>query len=200
MTVEAIAAQVEGLVREVEAGTSAEVIVVVAGSSGSYGQPLGWLAAGVSLVATGFFCWSPWVFDDRWIPLDVVAVTGLVVAAVAVNAQARAFLAGSSARRRAVALAADAAFWQEAAHATRGRTGVLVYVSVLEGMVLVRADTAIQVAVPADRWNAAVGAVSSGSITQFGPNMRALGALLAASLPRAADDVNESPDAARVRR
>ncbi len=194
-----LAANVEALVKEVEAGTSAEIIVVVVGKSAGYGEVIAWAALAAALGATAFFCWSPWLYNDAWIPVNVALTAGLVAAVLWTSGRLRARLARGGVRE--VNRAADAAFWEEAVHATHGRTGVLVYVSVLERIVAIRADSAIAANVPADAWIPVVRAFSEGGIDneRFAGAFRAMGAVLAKHLPRAADDVNESPDAPRIR-
>lgn len=196
-----LAERVEALVKEVESGTSAELIVVVAGRSSSYRWVAAWVTVVFGLAAAAFFCWSPWVFDDRWIPIDVLVVGGAAGALVGTNERLRVWLAGRSEPGAAVRLAADAAFWQEAVHATRGRTGVLIYVSVLERIVTVRADSGITATVPGADWLPAVAAVEAAGVAPepFAAAFRALGKALCTHLPRAHDDENESPDAPRVR-
>lgn len=196
----AVAGAIEPLVREVEAATSAEIVVVVAGSSSRYTHVTGWAAAVAAWAATAFLCWSPWSFTDLWIPLDVAAVAAATAGLVATAPNTRLRLAGGAARERAVAHAAEAAFTEEAVYATRDRTGVLVYVSVLERTVLLRADSAIQARVPAGAWNEVAARLRTlESVDGFTAGFRAMGALLATHLPRSADDVNESADAPRVR-
>ncbi|MSP55917.1 MAG: hypothetical protein EXR69_09990 [Myxococcales bacterium] len=196
-----LADRVEALVKEVESGTSAELIVVVAGRSSTYRWVTAWVAVGFGLAAAAFFCWSPWVFDDRWIPIDVLVVAAAAAVLVATNERLRVWLAGGTEPAAAVRLAADAAFWQEAVHATRGRTGVLVYVSVLERRVILHADSGIVAAVPGAEWVPAVAAVEGAGVAPepFAVAFRALGRVLSAHLPREHDDVNESPDEPRVR-
>lgn len=197
-----LAPRVEALVREVEAGTSAELVVVIAGSSSTYRGVIGWALGVPAVVATAFFCWSPWVFDDTWIPVDVLVASVAVAGLVGTSFRARRSLTSRREQDRCVGLAADAAFWQEAVHATRARTGILVYVSLLERRVEVRADLAVSAAVPAAAWNAAVQRIQAQYSTPdaFASAFGALGAVLAEHLPRAHDDENESPDAPRVRR
>ena len=116
-----LAERVEALVKEAEAGTSAELVVVIAGSSARYAGVIGWALGAAALGATAFFCWSPWVFDDGWLPIDVLGVSVAVAGLVGTSFRARRVLTPARERARCVALAADAAFWQEAVHATKAR-------------------------------------------------------------------------------
>jgi putative membrane protein len=199
-TLHTIAGAVEPLVLEVEQRTSAEVVVVVSGSSSTYAHVTGWTVAAVALAATAFLCWSPWVFNDFWLPVDVATVSAVVAGLMATAPRTRLMLAGGAERERCVALAAQAAFSEEAVYATRARTGVLVYVSVLERTVLLRADTGVQRHVPAAQWNAiAAGFRDLSTNEAFATHFKELGALLAEHLPRGEDDIDESPNAPRVR-
>lgn len=199
-TLHTVAGAIESLVHEVEDRTSAEVVVVVSGSSSTYAHVTGWAVAAVAIASLAFLCWSPWLFDDFWLPVDVATVSAVVAGLLATAPRMRLRLAGGAERERCVTMAAQAAFSEEAVYATRERTGVLIYVSILERTVLLRADTAIQTRVPAAQWNALAANFRELSTNEdFAQNFRALGALLAEHLPRHEDDVNESPNAPRVR-
>ena len=179
-------------------------MVVIAGKSSEYTGPTGWAAAAAALTATAFVCWSPWAFNDLMIPVDAALFTAAVAAMVGTGTATRAWLARPARREAAVSLKADAAFWQEAVHATRARTGILVYVSVLERIVAVRADVAIRREVPAGKWTAATAALqaslrSANEPESFASALREMGKVLGEHLPRTDDDENESADAPRVR-
>jgi putative membrane protein len=108
------------------------------------------------------------------------------------------WLTPASIRRRAVITAARATFVERGLHHTRGRTGVLVYCALTEGMAAIVVDTAVVAAVPAATLSARERAIDA-AIRQGGiataDAIAALAPVLAAALPRAADDLNELPDA-----
>ena len=101
--------------------------------------------------------------------------------------------------------AAHAAFHEEAVHGTRGRTGVLVYVSALEDAVVVLPDGGVEAHVPgaelaAIRWGEGADRAAPGSLEAFLAGLEALGAVLAAHVPPLeGDNPDEIPNAPRVR-
>jgi putative membrane protein len=82
---------------------------------------------------------------------------------------------------------------------TRGRTGILLFVSVAERYVEILADRGIDEKVPPGTWKEIVAAftpqVREGKIADgFVGALTACGALLISHFPRAAEDRNELPD------
>jgi putative membrane protein len=97
-------------------------------------------------------------------------------------------------RRRAVLL-----FRTAAEARTRGRTGVLLYLSLDEHRAEIVADSAISDKVAAEVWGEAMVAlidhVRAGRPGEgLAEAVRQVGVILAAHFPRDADDVNELPD------
>lgn len=193
---------IERAVTAAEARTDAEIIVVAASRSGSYRDLALVVAALVSLIALGFLLFSPLEFSPYFIPLDLLIV---MVLATWIADRSPAFLrlVASRARKdRQVQEAAAAAFHQEAVHGTRGRTGVLVYVSAFEDRVEVIPDAGIAARVPqgeinAVRWGG--DGRSPGDVSQFVAGLQALGAVLAARIPALHDNPDEVANAPRIR-
>lgn len=185
-------------VRAIEAQSRAEVVVAIRARSGSYvatdlafGVAVGWLTLAVLL-------FSPWEFAWEWILLDPLLFGALAGLGSSRLALLRRALTPASVRRRRVAEAAKAAFWDKGVGGTSGRTGMLCYVSVLEREVEILADAGITAHVDGEAWAAAVATVRR-AIAEGGDGRalaEALGALAAplARLGRDADDVNELPD------
>ena len=102
-----------------------------------------------------------------------------------------------AARRRAVTASANGAFVERRVHATRGRTGVLVYCALGERMAAVVVDTAVAAAVTPSRltsWRDQIeGAMSRGGVPTADA-IAAMAPVFAAVLPRLHDDVNELAD------
>jgi putative membrane protein len=102
-------------------------------------------------------------------------------------------------RRQAVRLAAQATFYEKGIRHTRGRTGMLLYVSLVERMAEVVLDTAVREAVEdlGEDWTRRIDAIDD-ALRQGGvataEALAELGPLLHAALPRAEDDENELPD------
>jgi len=185
-------------VRAVEARSGAEVVVAVRERSGSYLHAdliAGIVAANLVLFYQLF---SPWEFS---LPLIQVAPTGiglLVGLVTSITPWARRALTPRRTREAMVRTAARATFVEKGVTATRARTGILVYVAVLERTAEVVADVGVTKAMPAEAWRAATArveeAAGAGDGLAFAAAVAALGDGLAAALPRAADDVNELAD------
>lgn len=186
-------------VSAIEARSSAEVVVLVRPQSGSYRDAD--LIAGIAfgLLVLWFQLFSPWEFS--LLSILVAPVAGGAVAALLVSRApaARRALTRPATRRQAVLTAARAAFVEHGVDGTSGRTGLLVYVSLLERIVEVVADRGVVQAVPADEWESGVDAVRA-AVAKGQPgrvlagHLVTVGDLLAASLPRAEGDVDELVD------
>lgn len=188
-------------VRDAESGTAAELIVVIASRSGSYLDVA--LAAGFGLA-----------LFSLWVALFVRAVFSPLAIAVEVPVVAvlGAWLAHRTPRlilamtppgrvRRQVERAAADHFLREAVHGTRGRTGLLVYVSLLEESVALIADLGLEGRIPSAIWSTIVWNEKDASHPRTQADvvrgLAAIGAILKARIPADATDVNESPDAPR---
>lgn len=174
----------------VEAATGAEVVVVRARRSDTWWELRLGLGAAIGWVTVAIMCWSPITFHDLMIPVYAGAI-GLVGVAVG-GTRLVVRQAPERVRRARVELAARAAFVEEGVHTTPERTGLLVYVSDLEGLGMVVADEGVLARLPT------IGAFTVTTDTLVADLAR-LGPLLADALPRRPDDVNHLPDAPRVR-
>src|SRR5262249_47824779 len=90
-------------------------------------------------------------------------------------------------------------FFDKGIRRTKNRTGVLVYVSLVEREVVVLADDGVMRAVSAAEWDKATGAIAAvvrenKDALMLAKQIATLGNVLARRLPLAADDVNELPD------
>lgn len=186
--------------RRHEARTSAEICVVLAPRSGSYRDLslLVGLASAWSLLA--FLVLSPLSFS----PLAALVELPVATAAVTWLTHRSPWLLRRLSRvgRRAsqVDRAAAAAFHEEGVHLTRERTGLLVYVSLLEGRVAVLPDAAIEGCIPAARWRDIRWGDGPGLDQQaLLAGLDEVGDILAAALPATGDNPNEVPDAPRLR-
>lgn len=199
----AFAERVTAAVRAVEARTAAELVVVAAPRSGSYRDLAllgGLIAAGLALLIV---LWSPLEFPPLWIPLEIGAVTLLVIGALRDRAAPIRALTTSARRARQVQEAASLAFLGEAVHATRDRTGLLVYLSEAERRVALVPDLGLQAAVAPGRWNAVRWGPGPDpsevkDLEGFLAGLAAVGEILASALPPKNDDPQELPDAPRV--
>lgn len=190
-------AAVEKAVGEIESLTDAEVVVVAAPRSGSY-RDLAWIGGFTAATALlAFLCWSPWVFDPLLFPVDVAVVGLLCTWALDRWPRTCARVARPERRRRQVKEAAEAAFVQEAVHATAGRTGLLVYVSALEGAVELLPDQGLLGRIPGAEWNAL--RLRADTVDGLVEGLHRVGVLLAKHFPPTGENPDEITNAPRVR-
>jgi|WetSurMetagenome_2_1015567.scaffolds.fasta_scaffold277484_2 putative membrane protein len=148
---------------------------------------------------------------DLWIPFDALEVTMLVLAGMAAGWALSTFLppvkrlfAGRRLIERRVAQRAAEAFVSEEVFATRDRTGILLFISILERRVLVLGDNGISAHVGKADWEAVVRLVTDG-IRNDRPaegliaGLERCGALLQQhGVARKGDDTNELSDRLRT--
>lgn len=186
-------------VAAVEAVCSAELVVAVRARSGSYLHAD--LAAGLvaAFVAIGVLLYSPWPFGLIWFLLDPL-LAGLAVGLLATRLPAvrRAFTPRAE-RRARVEAAARSVFVEKRVHATTGRTGVLLYISLLERDAALVVDVGVETLARSAAWQEAAGEVL-GRVRRgedgvaVAAALRGLAAVLAPALARSADDVDELPN------
>lgn len=176
---------IEAAVRQAEARTTGEIYCVVAEQSGHYGEtPIAW-AAGVALLAPailllgGIHVTVPDLFGE-WTAVQVGAVAEAaarnalvgavvlqavlfaVVAIIVALPPVRLALTPRFAKRHEVRRRAGEVFRARNLEATRGRTGVLIFVSLAEHMAELIADEGIATHVEAHVWDRAMAALSDG--------------------------------------
>jgi putative membrane protein len=191
-------AELLAAVTTVEAQSCAEVVIAVRRRSAFWLHAHVIVGALVWFATLGFMLWDEHVFSLASLWIDPVVLAGAAGAAVHLLPMLQRALTPRRARRRAVRRAALVAFHDRGVRRTRGRTGVLVYVSLLERMAEVVPDDAVLRAAPIDAWKAAAAridraVVRGGHATAVA--IAALGEVLGPCMPIAADDVNELPDA-----
>lgn len=183
-------------VQAAESCTAAEVVVVVRHSSSAWREVDLAVGAVVSFGVLLVLLFHPREIAVETMPVDVVlSFVGGAVLSASIGPFKRALLP----RKRVAAqihASARAAFVDQGISRTRGRTGILVYVSTLER----RVELVVDVGVDAKLLEAQARALSESlargaDLDAFVEAVRSIGPALAASLPRQADDVNELPDA-----
>ncbi len=181
-----------------EALTSVELVIAVRPRSGDYPGPGILVGSVCALLTTAFLLYGEPEFALHWF-LVLPAFVGLTTG-YAANLPTLQWLFTRAATREARVLqAARATFVEKGVADTRGRTGVLLYVSLVERVAVVIADVAVREAVPAKAWDPAVAAITDAvargaKATLLVAPIAALGQLAGQHLPRADDDVNELPD------
>lgn len=186
--------------RAVEERSAAEVVILVRERSGPYLHAS--LASGAiaGYVTLWFQLFSPWEYSLLAIQI-APAVVGTVVALMTTRLpEVQRRLTPTSLRESYVHTAARAAFHDQGIADTRGRTGILVYISRLERRAEVLADRGVRDAVDDAAWDRATQAIRSAAgvrdpdAAAVATAIAGLGDLLQPVLPRGADDVNELPD------
>ncbi len=189
-------------VRDAEARTAAEIVVVVRPRSGTYRDVAYAFGFGLAVVTLTALLYLPTEFPLWMFGLDVVVAFAVGALLVALSPGLTRLLTSKKRLDDQVTTAAHAAFFEKGVSRTSGRWGVLVYVSLLEGHARVVPDVGIEPHFSeADAKEAlanAVAAIEEGaqdaSVLPVG--LLALGVVLGERLPRGEDDVNELGDAA----
>ncbi len=222
-------AAIEAAVRAAEARTSGEIYCVVAEESSDYhATPLAW-AAGVALLAPAlllmggiqvtvpdvseFGGWSAAQVEDIGEASVRAALVGtlllqavLFVATVLLVAigPVRRALTPRGLKRERVRQRAEEQFLSKNLHATRERTGVLIYVSAAERMAELIADEGIHAQAPPGTWDRAMAALTDGlrrgqAGAGFATAVTLCGEVLAEKFPSRPDDnPNELSDSVVV--
>jgi putative membrane protein len=186
-------------VRAVEAASSAELVVAVRPRSGSYVHAD--LAAGLvaAFLTVGVLLYSPWPFGLIWFLLDPL-LAGLAAGLISTRLPAvRRTFTPPRERRARVETAARATFVEKRVHATSGRTGVLLYISLLERDAALVVDLGVETLARTAAWQHAAGEVLA-SVRRGDDGvavaraLEGLAAVLAPALAPAADDVDELPN------
>jgi putative membrane protein len=189
--------RISAAITAAERKTSGEIVAVVADSSETYLYvPFLW-AALVSLLV-------PWpLIHFTWMKVQYIFLIQLAVFLVLLVVlwpkNVRAVLVPRSIRNNHAKRRATEQFLAQNLHTTKGRTGVLIFVSVAEHHAEVLADKAIDDKVPAGTWQEIVDTLTS-EISQgraadgFIQAIMAAGDHLARHFPPGAPDPNELPD------
>jgi putative membrane protein len=189
-------AALSAAVRAVEACSSAELVVAVRPRSGSYLHAD--LTAGIlaGLAALAVLLYSRWEFALIWFLIDPVVVGALAGLAASRSDAVRRALTRRTKRRLRAETAARATFVERRVHGTSGRTGILLYVSVLEREAVVVVDVGVEALAATDSWRKAVGEIeetvrSGADGSALAEKIHGLAALLRPALERSAADLDE---------
>jgi putative membrane protein len=186
-------------VSAVESCSSAELVVAVRPRSGSYLHADLIFGVLMGLAALAILLYSRWEFGLVWFLVDPVLVGALAgLAASRSDALRRAFTRPATRRLRAET-AARSTFVERRIHGTTGRTGILLYVSVLEREAAFVVDVGVEALAATDAWRTAVQgieeAVRHGADgTAVAARLRGLAVLLSPALERGVEDVDELPN------
>ena len=208
---------VSAAVAEAETRTSGEIVTIVARRSDSYHDVgLSWAAAAVfiALALMAAFPahlraflpmllldWEHDLADWKLLTglLGILILKFLIVRYLLAIMPLRMLVTPKATKARRVRRRAILLFRTAAEARTRGRTGVLIYISLDEHRAELVADRAINEKVSPDAWGDAMATlVDALRQDRAGEGLAAavaqVGAVLAAHFPREADDINELPD------
>ena len=201
-------AAIDLAVREAEARSPGEIVPYAVGRSDPYAEGA-WTAstlgalAGALLAALLDTAFEPWGHDlALWLaaPPAVGATLGYLLAALWPALRVR--LVPPHTVEHRVHQRATAAFVEQEVFRTRARTGILLFLSLLERRVVVLADAGINARVSQAEWDAvAAGIVAGMRRGEPGPALataiRRCGELLSTGFARSPDDRDELPDELR---
>lgn len=186
-------------VEAVELGSSAEVVVAVVPASTSPLVPALLAATMGAAFGLAFLLFSPWPFSHAAILIDSMLCGAVAYAVCHRSTWLQRVLTPVSVVKRCVQHAAKAEFVDRGVVETRGRTGLLVFVSQLECVARVVADRGVLASVDAERFQRGVARIEQLVSARRGWNELAgavadLGPILADAFPRGDDDINELGD------
>ena len=179
-------------IADIEAVSSVEVVVAFRHESAPYRHANLIVGAVVAFVSLAVM-----LFVDYQFSLAAILVDPFLMALVAGFAVERLpgvkrVLTPRARRHREVERAARATFIERGVHATRDRTGLLVYISWLEQDIALVPDVAVQLPVDADAKLTAAMASDGEAVAR---ELATYAKAFAESTPRRTGDVNELPDA-----
>lgn len=202
--------RIASAVRQAETKTSGEIVPYVVGQSDSYEEAewrCGALLGAATLAAFSII----YSYTSIWLPLSVAELViaallagGLGVILPKMVPALKRLFAGAALMERRVGQRAAEAFVSEEVFKTRDRTGILVFLSILEHKVLVLGDSGINAKVKPEDWNDVVNRIVSGirsgkpaeglidGITQCGVLLQRHGVAIRQ------DDTDELPDSLRT--
>jgi putative membrane protein len=192
--------RLEAAVLEAERRTAGEIVLCVVRASDEYGSA-GWrlaaALAALALLGAALFLGvtSPGLL------LCAQGAAGLGGHALARIPAVRRLLIDDTLAETRVAQRARLAFAERGLERTRGRTGILLFVSLLERRVVVLGDVGVdRILAPDERWDDVVQLALRGlregrAVEGLAAAIARCGEILAAHLPAPPRDVNELPDA-----
>ncbi len=202
--------EIEGAVHAAERRTAGEIVPYAVSHSDHY-EAAAWkgaaLGAFLATLAAGIARWlgESWGAPSlAWVTMPALVGGALGYLAAAIRPLKLA-LAGTAKVDHRVRQRAAAAFLENEVFKTRGRTGVLIFLSLFERRVVVLADAGINARVAQHEWDAIVAGVVDG--VRAGRPGKALAAAIARcgellerdQVTRAADDADELPDRLQLR-
>lgn len=209
-------ARVTAAVSAAEARTDGEIVTVVAGRSDHYGDVASLWAAAGSLLLLALLAWWPAVIElihgllvSGWgeagigsamiIALLLAASAFLIVRVVLLWPPLLRIATPPAVRDRRVHDRAVELFRVSTERRTNGRTGILIYLSLLERRAEIVADEAIAGKVEAEVWGDIMAdmlpLIAQGRVGEaLAQAVESVGTVLASCLPKSENNPNELPD------
>ena len=185
-------------IKAIEQRTSAEVVVAVRRRAARHFGVSAVFAGGVALGVLVVMLVSPTTYDVRTIPLDVALAFVLAFAFAQWTDSVRRRLSPRSVLERATRAAAERAFAELSVEKTRARTGMLVFVALLERKVALVPDEGVPMRSISTELQttrlALEAAVQRLNFDEFERALLTLVAPLERTLPRGLADENELSD------
>jgi len=194
--------RIEQAVCKVEESTSAEIVVVVTPQSGSYLDRELLFGAAVGVLGLGFLIFSPWDFHPGMALVDFLATFAVATVLCHRSHLLKRLVTGAGRRESNVQAGLRVSFMDEGVGATLDRTGVLIYVSVLERAVRILPDFGVQGKLGDAPWNRIVKNAGTPSQNALGDVLvrvvEEAGEVLAPVLPPAGENPDEIPNRPRI--
>lgn len=187
-------ARAKQAVETIESRTAAEIVIVVRKRCAAYREArlTGALIGGFAMLVWVIF--SPARYAAAGLPLRVAAAAAAVGALAAWLSPLERALLSKESMRQATRAAARAAFVDLGVSKTKGRTGVLVMVAMLERRVELVCDVGVDASVLAEAEARLEAAIARLDFAELVRALESMAAPLAKALPRQPDDENELPD------
>jgi len=190
--------KVESAIASVESKTAAEIVVTVRHDSGRYRAADLLVGAVAGFSALFFYVYHPTTFTDDLVPPAILLLSVVATFLCAQTSELKRWLTRRSELEENVRRAALSEFHEQRISVTRDRTGILVYVSLLEKIVEVVPDVGVDAQRLGEDGARALmkirESVKTGGVPALIEGLEQLGKNLERTLPRAEDDVNELPD------
>jgi putative membrane protein len=148
-----VTAAITDAVHALERCSCAEVVVEIRGRSGSYAHADARFASLVAFVVLLVLLFSPWPFEPAWVAIDVAIAWAAGLFSARRSDAARRLMTTEREREAQVRMLAASVFHDRGVAHTAEETGVLVYLSLMEGRLELLADRGVLEAVPVLEWN-----------------------------------------------
>ena len=186
-------------VKRAESGTSGEIAPMLVAESDDYREAAVHVAV---IMATLLSLVAGLVIHDTsvWLFIPLTFILYLPLLALARRLPSLKLAFTPTARVRAsVQQRAVRAFHEKGLHRTRGETGILIFISLLERKVWILGDRGINKVIPPERWSALASALALGiregrMVDTLVTTITEVGDILKQHFPHRKDDSNELPD------